>query len=130
MVNWNFHLTVSKILNLTRIGCLGAVCLTQAWMMRKFVHFQLKKWRERVKDQIPEKKSTNPKKKRTKKEPGKSQWCKFFKLLLGQMFLYQMYHLHLSILWNRKISVFGHADNIGNIIVSSNIRISSQIPYC
>ncbi|NXD70509.1 TR1L1 protein, partial [Eolophus roseicapillus] len=39
-----------------RIGCLGAVCLTQAWMMRKFVRFQLKKWRERVKDQIPEKK--------------------------------------------------------------------------
>ncbi|XP_061231631.1 translocating chain-associated membrane protein 1-like 1 isoform X2 [Neopsephotus bourkii] len=58
-----------------RIGCLGAVCLTQAWMMRKFVHFQLKKWRERVKDQIPEKKTTNPKKKRTKKEPGKANFA-------------------------------------------------------
>lgn len=50
-------------------------------MMRKFVHFQLKKWRERVKDQIPEKKKSNPKKKRTKKEPGKGQWCKFFRIV-------------------------------------------------
>uniref|UniRef100_A0A8B9M379 TLC domain-containing protein n=1 Tax=Accipiter nisus TaxID=211598 RepID=A0A8B9M379_9AVES len=32
-----------------RIGCLGAVCLTQAWMMWKFINFQLKKWREYVK---------------------------------------------------------------------------------
>ncbi|XP_030359165.1 translocating chain-associated membrane protein 1-like isoform X1 [Strigops habroptila] len=55
-----------------RIGCLGAVCLTQAWMMRKFVHFQLKKWRECVEDQIPNKKPTITKNKRTKKEPEKA----------------------------------------------------------
>ncbi|XP_065547480.1 translocating chain-associated membrane protein 1-like 1 isoform X1 [Lathamus discolor] len=58
-----------------RIGCLGALCLTQAWMMQKFVHSQLKKWRERVKDEIPEKKTTNPRKKRTKKEPGKANFA-------------------------------------------------------
>ncbi|XP_010017190.1 PREDICTED: translocating chain-associated membrane protein 1-like 1 [Nestor notabilis] len=55
-----------------RLGCLGAVCLTQAWMMRKFVRFQLKRWRERVKDQISKKKTTNTKNKRTKKEPDKA----------------------------------------------------------
>ncbi|KAM9647868.1 translocating chain-associated membrane protein 1-like 1 isoform 4-T4 [Morphnus guianensis] len=55
-----------------RIGCLGAVCLTQAWMMWKFINFQLKKWREHVKNQIPKKKITNTKNKRTKKEPNRA----------------------------------------------------------
>ncbi|NWW95260.1 TR1L1 protein, partial [Rhynochetos jubatus] len=41
----NFHVLP------VRIGCLGAVCLTQAWMMWKFINFQLKKWREHVKNQ-------------------------------------------------------------------------------
>ncbi|KFV58829.1 Translocating chain-associated membrane protein 1-like 1, partial [Gavia stellata] len=54
-----------------RIGCLGAVCLTQAWMMWKFINFQLKKWREHVKNQIPKKKITNTKNKRTKREPNR-----------------------------------------------------------
>ncbi|NXK07000.1 TR1L1 protein, partial [Herpetotheres cachinnans] len=54
-----------------RIACLAAVCLTQAWMMWKFINFQLKKWREHVKNQIPKKKITNTKKKRTKKEPNR-----------------------------------------------------------
>ncbi|XP_005016436.3 translocating chain-associated membrane protein 1-like 1 isoform X1 [Anas platyrhynchos] len=51
-----------------RISCLGAVCLTQAWMMWKFINFQLKKWREHIKKQIPKKKITNTKNKLTKKE--------------------------------------------------------------
>ncbi|NXO60510.1 TR1L1 protein, partial [Aramus guarauna] len=55
-----------------RIGCLCAVCLTQAWMMWKFINFQLKKWREHVKNQIPKKKITNTKNKRTKKEPNRA----------------------------------------------------------
>ncbi|XP_050763142.1 translocating chain-associated membrane protein 1-like isoform X2 [Gymnogyps californianus] len=57
-----------------RIGCLGAVCLTQAWMMWKFINFQLKKWREHVKNQIPKKKITNTKNKRTKKEPNRANF--------------------------------------------------------
>ncbi|KAM6404400.1 translocating chain-associated membrane protein 1-like [Rhynochetos jubatus] len=56
----NFHVLP------VRIGCLGAVCLTQAWMMWKFINFQLKKWREHVKNQIPRKKINNTKNKRTK----------------------------------------------------------------
>ncbi|NWU56560.1 TR1L1 protein, partial [Dromas ardeola] len=54
-----------------RIGCLGAVCLTQAWMMWKFINFQLKKWRMHVKNQIPKKKITTTKNKQTKKEPNR-----------------------------------------------------------
>ncbi|NXA29728.1 TR1L1 protein, partial [Ibidorhyncha struthersii] len=69
VVNRNFYLTVSKISNFIRIGCLGAVCLTQAWMMWKLIDFQLKKWREHVKNQILKKKITNTKNKRSKKEP-------------------------------------------------------------
>ncbi|KAM6378418.1 LOW QUALITY PROTEIN: translocating chain-associated membrane protein 1-like [Pluvialis apricaria] len=57
-----------------RIGCLDAVCLTQAWMMWKFIHFQLKKWREHVKKEIPKKKITNTKNKRTKKEPNRANF--------------------------------------------------------
>lgn len=63
-------------------------------MMWKFINFQLKKWREYVKSQIPKKKITNTKNKRTKKEPNRGQWCNiFFQLFLGQMLLYQMYQL-------------------------------------
>ncbi|XP_035200100.1 translocating chain-associated membrane protein 1-like isoform X2 [Oxyura jamaicensis] len=51
-----------------RISCLCAVCLTQAWMMWKFINFQLKKWRERIKNQIPKNERTNTKNKLTKKE--------------------------------------------------------------
>ncbi|KAF7240927.1 Translocating chain-associated membrane protein 1-like 1 [Varanus komodoensis] len=50
-----------------RISCLAAICLTQAWMMWKFINFQLKKWREHIQNQIPKKK-TNIKVKSTKKE--------------------------------------------------------------
>ncbi|NXW26517.1 TR1L1 protein, partial [Phaetusa simplex] len=54
-----------------RIGCLGAVCLTQAWMMWKFINFQWKKWRKHVKNQIPKKKIATTKNKQTKKEPNR-----------------------------------------------------------
>ncbi|XP_040464502.1 translocating chain-associated membrane protein 1-like 1 isoform X1 [Falco naumanni] len=54
-----------------RIGCLATVCLTQAWMMWKFINFQLKKYREHVNNQIPKKKITNTKKKRTNQEPNR-----------------------------------------------------------
>ncbi|NXA47533.1 TR1L1 protein, partial [Nothocercus julius] len=54
-----------------RISCLTAICLTQAWMMWKFINFQLKKWREHVQNQIPKKKITNTKSKPAKKEPNR-----------------------------------------------------------
>ncbi|KGL72984.1 Translocating chain-associated membrane protein 1-like 1, partial [Tinamus guttatus] len=54
-----------------RISCLTAICLTQAWMMWKFINFQLKKWRENVQNQIPKKKITNIRSKPTKKEPNR-----------------------------------------------------------
>ncbi|KAM6339698.1 translocating chain-associated membrane protein 1-like isoform 2-T4 [Alca torda] len=54
-----------------RIGCLGAVCLTQAWMMWKFINFQLKKWRKHVKNQIAKKIIATTKNKQTKKEPNR-----------------------------------------------------------
>uniref|UniRef100_A0A803U1L2 Translocating chain-associated membrane protein n=1 Tax=Anolis carolinensis TaxID=28377 RepID=A0A803U1L2_ANOCA len=56
-----------------RISCLAAICLTQAWMMWKFINFQLKKWREHTQNQIPKKK-TNTKIKATKKESCKSKY--------------------------------------------------------
>ncbi|XP_062445173.1 translocating chain-associated membrane protein 1-like 1 [Rhea pennata] len=56
-----------------RISCLTAICLTQAWMMWKFINSQLKKWREHIQKQIPKKKITNTKSKPTKKEPNRGQ---------------------------------------------------------
>ncbi|XP_034269736.1 translocating chain-associated membrane protein 1-like 1 isoform X1 [Pantherophis guttatus] len=56
-----------------RISCLAAICLTQAWMMWKFINFQLKKWREHAQNQIPKKK-TNTKIKSTKKESCRSNF--------------------------------------------------------
>lgn len=43
-------------------------------MMWKFINFQLKKWREHVKNQIPKKKITNTKNKRTKKVPNRANF--------------------------------------------------------
>ncbi|XP_060692457.1 translocating chain-associated membrane protein 1-like 1 isoform X1 [Hemiscyllium ocellatum] len=66
VANGNFNtLTV-------RISCLAAICLTQAWMMWKFINFQLKKWREHTQNQIPRKKVTNTKSKPSKKEYNKA----------------------------------------------------------
>ncbi|XP_063206033.1 translocating chain-associated membrane protein 1-like [Chroicocephalus ridibundus] len=68
-----------------RIGCLGAVCLTQAWMMWKFINFQLKKWRKHVKNQIPKKKIATTKKKQTKKEPNRANFVnRAAKLKVGE----------------------------------------------
>uniref|UniRef100_A0A7M4EYW7 Translocating chain-associated membrane protein n=1 Tax=Crocodylus porosus TaxID=8502 RepID=A0A7M4EYW7_CROPO len=55
-----------------RISCLAAVCLTQAWMMWKFINFQLKKWREHTQNQIPRRKINNMKSKPTKKETNRA----------------------------------------------------------
>ncbi|XP_067163974.1 translocating chain-associated membrane protein 1-like isoform X3 [Apteryx mantelli] len=57
-----------------RISCLTAICLTQAWMMWKFINFQLKKWREHIQNQIPKKKITNTKSKPTKREPNRANF--------------------------------------------------------
>ncbi|XP_043351643.1 translocating chain-associated membrane protein 1-like 1 isoform X4 [Dermochelys coriacea] len=56
------------------ISCLAAICLTQAWMMWKFINFQLKKWREHIQNQIPKKKITCTKSKSTKKEPNRANF--------------------------------------------------------
>lgn len=52
-----------------RMTCLAAICLTQAWMMWKFINFQLKKWREHSQNQASKKKVVSPKSKPHKKEP-------------------------------------------------------------
>ncbi|TKS77823.1 Translocating chain-associated membrane protein 1-like 1 [Collichthys lucidus] len=49
--------------------CLAAICLTQAWMMWKFINFQLKKWREHSQNQASKKKAVSPKSKPHKREP-------------------------------------------------------------
>ncbi|KAA8590835.1 hypothetical protein FQN60_001778 [Etheostoma spectabile] len=49
--------------------CLAAICLTQAWMMWKFINFQLKKWREHSQNQALKKKAVSPKSKPPKREP-------------------------------------------------------------
>lgn len=54
-----------------RIGCLAAICLTQAWMMWKFINFQLKKWREHSQNQATKKKITSPKSRPSKKESNR-----------------------------------------------------------
>ncbi|XP_039590638.1 translocating chain-associated membrane protein 1-like 1 isoform X2 [Polypterus senegalus] len=54
-----------------RISCLAAICLTQAWMMWKFINFQLKKWREHSQNQASKKRVTSPKGRASKKETSK-----------------------------------------------------------
>lgn len=48
--------------------CLAAICLTQAWMMWKFINFQLKKWREHSQNQASKKKTVSPKSKPHKRD--------------------------------------------------------------
>ncbi|KAJ6665627.1 hypothetical protein lerEdw1_001997 [Lerista edwardsae] len=70
-------ITVCKLLfnfKLTRISCLAAICLTQAWMMWKFINFQLKKWREHTQNQIPKKKTNTTRSKPSKKELNKANF--------------------------------------------------------
>ncbi|XP_069740305.1 translocating chain-associated membrane protein 1-like 1 isoform X2 [Narcine bancroftii] len=67
--NQDFSVANGNFNTLTiRISCLAAICLTQAWMMWKFINFQLKKWREHAQNQIPKKKVANAKNKQSKKE--------------------------------------------------------------
>uniref|UniRef100_A0AAR2IJV4 TLC domain-containing protein n=1 Tax=Pygocentrus nattereri TaxID=42514 RepID=A0AAR2IJV4_PYGNA len=56
-----------------RMTCLSAICLTQAWMMWKFINFQLKKWREQSQIQASKKKAVSPKSKPTKKESSRGE---------------------------------------------------------
>lgn len=56
-----------------RMTCLAAICLTQAWMMWKFINFQLKKWREHSQNQATKKKAVSPKNKPHKREPTRGE---------------------------------------------------------
>ncbi|KAF0035802.1 hypothetical protein F2P81_011114 [Scophthalmus maximus] len=56
--NQGFSLAQGNFNVLTiRMTCLAAICLTQAWMMWKFINFQLKKWREHSQNQASKKKT-------------------------------------------------------------------------
>uniref|UniRef100_A0AAY4D6X0 Translocating chain-associated membrane protein n=1 Tax=Denticeps clupeoides TaxID=299321 RepID=A0AAY4D6X0_9TELE len=67
--NQGFSLAEGNFNVLTvRMTCLSAICLTQAWMMWKFINFQLKKWREQSQIQASKKKAVSPKVKTSKKE--------------------------------------------------------------
>uniref|UniRef100_A0AAY5KVG4 TLC domain-containing protein n=1 Tax=Esox lucius TaxID=8010 RepID=A0AAY5KVG4_ESOLU len=68
--NQGFSLAEGNFNVLTvRMTCLAAICLTQAWMMWKFINFQLKKWREHSQSQATKKKAVSPKSKPHKKDP-------------------------------------------------------------
>lgn len=56
-----------------RMTCLAAICLTQAWMMWKFINFQLKKWREHSQSQASKVKAISPKSKPHKKDPARGE---------------------------------------------------------
>ncbi|XP_077404699.1 translocating chain-associated membrane protein 1-like 1 isoform X1 [Vanacampus margaritifer] len=67
--NQGFSLVEGNFNVLTiRMACLAAICLTQAWMMWKFINFQLKKWREHSQNQASKKKTASPKSKPHKRE--------------------------------------------------------------
>uniref|UniRef100_H2SKF9 Translocating chain-associated membrane protein n=1 Tax=Takifugu rubripes TaxID=31033 RepID=H2SKF9_TAKRU len=68
--NQGFSLAEGNFNVLTvRMTCLAAICLTQAWMMWKFINFQLKKWREHSQNQATKKKTVSPKNKPHKRDP-------------------------------------------------------------
>nr|XP_005992091.1 PREDICTED: translocating chain-associated membrane protein 1-like 1 isoform X2 [Latimeria chalumnae] len=70
--NQDFSIAMGNFNVLTvRISCLAAICLTQAWMMWKFINFQLKKWREHTQNQVSKKKISSTKTKPSKKEFSK-----------------------------------------------------------
>ncbi|XP_052396857.1 translocating chain-associated membrane protein 1-like 1 [Carassius gibelio] len=67
--NQGFSLAEGNFNVLTvRMTCLSAICLTQAWMMWKFINFQLKKWREQSQIQASKKKAVSPKSRASKKD--------------------------------------------------------------
>lgn len=55
----------------TRVTVLAAICLTQAFMMWKFINFQLRRWREHAQAQTLKKKQA-PSKSKSKKDKGES----------------------------------------------------------
>ncbi|XP_021471278.1 translocating chain-associated membrane protein 1-like 1 [Oncorhynchus mykiss] len=70
--NQGFSLAEGNFNVLTvRMTCLAAICLTQAWMMWKFINFQLKKWREHSQSQASKVKAISPKSKPHKKDPAR-----------------------------------------------------------
>uniref|UniRef100_A0A3Q2PR21 Zgc:113278 n=1 Tax=Fundulus heteroclitus TaxID=8078 RepID=A0A3Q2PR21_FUNHE len=70
--NHGFSLAEGNFNVLTiRMTCLAAICLTQAWMMWKFINFQLKKWREHSQNQASKKKTVSPKSKPHKRESAR-----------------------------------------------------------
>ncbi|GAA6067260.1 translocating chain-associated membrane protein 1-like 1-like isoform X1, partial [Tachysurus ichikawai] len=70
--NQGFSLSEGNFNVLTvRMTCLSAICLTQAWMMWKFINFQLKKWREQSQVQSNKKKTVSPKSKPGKKDSSR-----------------------------------------------------------
>uniref|UniRef100_A0A3Q4B229 TLC domain-containing protein n=1 Tax=Mola mola TaxID=94237 RepID=A0A3Q4B229_MOLML len=72
--NQGFSLAEGNFNVLTiRMTCLAAICLTQAWMMWKFINFQLKKWREHSQNQAPKKKTVSPKSKTHKRDPTRGE---------------------------------------------------------
>ncbi|XP_076875116.1 translocating chain-associated membrane protein 1-like 1 [Brachyhypopomus gauderio] len=54
-----------------RMTCLSAICLTQAWMMWKFINFQLKKWREQTLLHTSKRKAVGPRTRPTKKDSSR-----------------------------------------------------------
>uniref|UniRef100_A0A8C1M9S1 Translocating chain-associated membrane protein n=1 Tax=Cyprinus carpio TaxID=7962 RepID=A0A8C1M9S1_CYPCA len=94
--NQGFSLAEGNFNVLTvRVTCLSAICLTQAWMMWKFINFQLKKWREQSQIQASKKKAVSPKSRPSKKD---SRGETFLKVILYVD--YNKTHVYLSFVHN------------------------------
>uniref|UniRef100_A0A8C9T5R2 Translocation associated membrane protein 1 n=1 Tax=Scleropages formosus TaxID=113540 RepID=A0A8C9T5R2_SCLFO len=70
-----------------RVTVLAAICATQAFMMWKFINFQLRRWREHAQQQAQKKKPVSVKSKRT--PPCKFilntvHYCRCFRIVLSQ----------------------------------------------
>lgn len=64
---------ISYTFSPSRMTCLAAICLTQAWMMWKFINFQLKKWREHSQNQASKKKTASPKSRPHKRDAARGE---------------------------------------------------------
>lgn len=90
----------------SRMTCLAAICLTQAWMMWKFINFQLKKWREHSQNQASKKKTVSPKSKPHKRDPQR-----------GESSCAAVFIVHLRVVWR------------SSNFVSYTVFLSSS-PFC
>lgn len=63
---------------LCRMTVLAAICTTQAFMMWKFINFQLRRWRENAQNTSQKKKTTSTK---TKSRKGQSSLLHLLSLL-------------------------------------------------